>query len=272
MESAFTHGINKNIVATDTCKNTVYCIANQHEFTSIEEFGLLLARHFLTEHKDKVNKVNIIITKDNWVRIKVSKGKGKELEDHNHAFQRVGPFKQFTHVTGEKRPSTNFKFNITSGFKSLEILKTTQSGFSDFDVSRFRSLPDVADRLLGTSADIDWVYNENDIKNNRINYVKAFEEIKQALLDSFAGPAKIGVFSPSVQETLYKMGVAALKTSPHISSIALYMPNIHNIPFNLETYGLKNGDHTGSPTIFFPIDEPHGMIRAVINRNNLSKL
>lgn len=39
------------------------------------------------------------------------------------------------------------------------------------------------------------------------------------------------------------------------------MPNIHNIPFPLENYGLKNKDATGSPTIFYPIDEPHGMIK-----------
>jgi hypothetical protein len=39
------------------------------------------------------------------------------------------------------------------------------------------------------------------------------------------------------------------------------MPNIHNLAFPLEKYGLKNQDHTGNPTIFYPIDEPHGMIK-----------
>lgn len=39
------------------------------------------------------------------------------------------------------------------------------------------------------------------------------------------------------------------------------MPNIHNIAFPLDKYGLTNKDYTGSPTIFFPIDEPHGMIK-----------
>lgn len=57
------------------------------------------------------------------------------------------------------------------------------------------------------------------------------------------------------------MATAALKASSSISEITLAMPNIHNIPFNLDTYGLKNKDHTGNPSIFYPIDEPHGMIK-----------
>lgn len=43
------------------------------------------------------------------------------------------------------------------------------------------------------------------------------------------------------------------------------MPNIHNLPFNLETYGFRNKDHTGNPFIFYPIDEPHGMIKVIYN-------
>ena len=50
------------------------------------------------------------------------------------------------------------------------------------------------------------------------------------------------------------------------------MPNIHNIPFPLENYGLKNKDHTGGPHIFFPIDEPHGMIKAELTRTPSARL
>lgn len=42
------------------------------------------------------------------------------------------------------------------------------------------------------------------------------------------------------------------------------MPNIHNISFPIEKYGLTNKDHTGNPTIFYPIDEPHGMIKVSV--------
>ena len=80
-------------------------------------------------------------------------------------------------------------------------------------------------------------------------------------MSTFAGPADVGVFSPSVQMTLYEMGRSALQVQPAIDRITLYMPNLHFIPFPLEKLGLTNKDHSGLPDIFFPIDEPHGMIK-----------
>ena len=80
-------------------------------------------------------------------------------------------------------------------------------------------------------------------------------------MQAFAGPSDKGVYSASVQQTLYDMGKAVIEKEPLLDQIVLEMPNIHNIPFPLENYGLKNKDHSGSPTIFFPIDEPHGMIK-----------
>ncbi|RYH15075.1 hypothetical protein EON65_32390 [archaeon] len=53
----------------------------------------------------------------------------------------------------------------------------------------------------------------------------------------------------------------ALQVEPSIQEVTLLMPNIHNMVFNLEQYGLKNQDKTGLPNILYPIDEPHGMIK-----------
>lgn len=88
--------------------------------------------------------------------------------------------------------------------------------------------------------------------------------MESALIRTFAGPADKGVYSASVQETLYQMACAGLQVAPGIDQITLLMPNIHNMTFNLDQYGLKNKDHTGNPNIFYPIDEPHGMIKVKI--------
>ena len=50
----------------------------------------------------------------------------------------------------------------------------------------------------------------------------------------------IGIYSKSVQETLYYMAISALKKESQIDKIVIQMPNIHNIPFPLENYGLSN--------------------------------
>jgi urate oxidase len=266
MDSSFTEGNNTIIVPTDTCKNTVYCVASSHEFKSIEDFGLALCRHFLTEYPTIVNKINVTITKDIWQRMVLPDSNGRVAE-HKHSFKRIGPQKPFTVVTGEKRYSSPLSLKVQSGFKNLEILKTTQSGFTNFHHCQFTSLPDSTDRLLGTAADAEWNYCPRLVMSGGIDYTKSYERIESTLLKTFAGPSDKGVYSPSVQETLYKMGREAIKAETSIGEITLYMPNIHNMTFPLENYGLKNKDHTGLPHIFFPIDEPHGMIKATISRN-----
>ena len=50
------------------------------------------------------------------------------------------------------------------------------------------------------------------------------------------------------------------------------MPNIHNLPFPLENYGIENKDHSGLPDIFYPIDEPHGMIKVLYDICSALKL
>ena len=57
MSSAFLTGDNSNVVPTDTCKNTIYCLGKKNSFQSIEQFGIIVARHFMTEYPDIVNKV-----------------------------------------------------------------------------------------------------------------------------------------------------------------------------------------------------------------------
>ena len=47
-------------------------------------------------------------------------------------------------------------------------------------------------------------------------YDAAFNSARQAMLDLFFGPPKSGVFSPSVQFTMYEMGTAMLKRVPQV--------------------------------------------------------
>ena len=41
---------------------------------------------------------------------------------------------------------------------------------------------------------------------------------------------------------------------------------------DLSKLKLQNKDHTGSPDVFVPMDEPHGMIQAVVERTKTSRL
>lgn len=52
--SAYYNGDNGSVLPTDSVKNTVYAIAKQHEFSTLEDFGIALAKHFVTRHPDIV--------------------------------------------------------------------------------------------------------------------------------------------------------------------------------------------------------------------------
>jgi len=270
MENVYTTGDNSPVVATDTCKNTVYCLAKMHDFKSIEEFGLILVRHFMSEYPQIVNRVSVELIKDKWERLATAPDSLGRVTPHKHTFLRIGPQKPYTKVQGEKRPGMpTAKLTMQSGFRNLDILKTTQSGFVGFHRNKFTSLPEVDDRLLGTSISAEWTFADSAVAATGTDFNQVATAVEKELINTFAGPADVGVYSSSVQQTLYDMGKSAVLKVQAISNIRLEMPNIHNIPFNLEPYGFPK--EAGPPTIFFPIDEPHGMIAAVVERSSLAK-
>src|SRR3954447_18542226 len=44
--AAYREGDNRNVVATDTIKNTVYVLAKENAFDSVERLALIIATHF----------------------------------------------------------------------------------------------------------------------------------------------------------------------------------------------------------------------------------
>ena len=70
-----------------------------------------------------------------------------------------------------------------------------------------------------------------------------------------------GTYSNSVQDSLYRMGEAALAAVPEISEISLACPNKHYILMSLKPFGIENRNQ-----VFLPTDEPHGQIECTVAR------
>src|ERR1700733_4344494 len=58
LEATHHTGDNSGVLPTDTMKNTVYAFAKEHGVASPEEFGLLLARHFVAT-QDQVHAATV---------------------------------------------------------------------------------------------------------------------------------------------------------------------------------------------------------------------
>lgn len=77
-ESAYVLGDNKEVVATDSQKNTVYLLAKKHGVKTPEEFGAVVVNHFLYMYKQVV-EARCRVEEYPWERLQAG-------VPHNHAF------------------------------------------------------------------------------------------------------------------------------------------------------------------------------------------
>jgi urate oxidase len=238
-ERAFLSGDNSQIIATDSMKNTVYVLAAKNEFDNVEEFARILAEHFIRTYKH-LSAVTIEIEEDLWQRVVVD---GKA---HPHAFFGAGGEKRWCQVITDRTRAT-----VSSGIRDLRVVKTTASEFWGFIRDEYTTLPEVRDRIFGTTIAATWLFDEADHDFNL-----CYKTVRSAIIEVFATH-----YSLSVQQTLYEAGQRALDRCASVQSISLTMPNQHRIPFNLEPFKLANTNQ-----IFVTTDEPYGVISATISR------
>ncbi|KAL5012963.1 hypothetical protein ScPMuIL_011514 [Solemya velum] len=249
-------GDNSDIIATDSQKNTTYILAKQFGIETIEKFGMLMCEHFLNKYRHVVN-AKIYIEEAPWRRIE------KNGRQHVHAFVMSPESKRFCEVE-QKRGE---KACVAAGIKDMKILKTTQSAFRNFVDDEYRTLPDVDDRFFSTIVYCRWTYN--DVTG--LDFDRAWDIVKSAIIDTFAGPPETGVFSPSVQKTLYLAEKNALALIPQVDTIEMTLPNVHY--FNIDFKRFPKMEFGGSKQdVYLPTDKPSGNIQATIRRSQTSKL
>jgi urate oxidase len=240
-ERSYSAGDNRLVIATDTMKNTVNVLAFEKLEEQTELFALDLARHFLEKYAH-VGEVTIETSERVWERLKAD---GKPSLTNFLAPQKYTPICE-VHAT---RADTR----LASGVQDLVILKSAGSAFADFHQDEFATLPETQDRILATRMTSKWTFAIKPADYNRAN-----EDILDAMLECF-----VANDSPSVQKTMYDMGLAALNRCPEISEVNLVMPNLHCLLIDLKPFGQTNPN-----TLFVPTDAPHGLIEATIARES----
>ncbi len=238
-DASYIDGDNRDVLPTDTMKNTVYALAARHPVQDPESFGIRLGQHFL-ERNPKLQRVTIDLVEQQWRRVEI------EEREHGQAFMRRGPDARTASVVAARDVVI-----VGAGVQDLLIMKTGHSAFSGFPRDEFTTLPETRDRLLATSMTATWRYAENDVP-----FTATFRGIRDVLLRTFAEHD-----SESVQHTLYAMAQAVLDSLDIITSITIVMPNKHHLPVDLTGFGLDNRNE-----IFVATDEPYGRIEATLTR------
>ena len=201
---------------------------------------------------------------------------------HHHTFTRSAPYVRFI-----KLYATREKVELTSGLKDLIIVKTTKSGFTNYHKDRFTTLPESKDRCMKTNMYAEWEYNAEYLAKakrwilddsipvfNRkdvrpyfiVDHNTIFNTAKKIMLDTFGGEPKQGVYSESVQQTLFEMGTLALNKINELENIFISLPNLHCVAFDMTKFDMVNDNE-----VFQPQDEPNGLIEAYVSRKGASK-
>jgi urate oxidase len=239
LEDSYTRADNRDVLPTDTMKNTVYALAHGRDLGSIEDFGTRLAKHFL-DGNPAMSRVVVDLVERPWARVETPAG------PHPHAFVRAGAGRGTAAVTAERSG-----LRIRSGVENLVLLKTTESGFEGFRKDAFTTLPETRDRILATRMRAEWSWARPPG-----DYPGRNRQILLRMIQAFSER-----YSPSVQRTLYEMGEAALDSAPEIEEVRLVMPNLHCHAVDLRPFGMENRN-----VVFVATREPHGHIEAVVRR------
>ena len=238
-DTSYTDGDNRDVLPTDTMKNTVYALAAREGAGEPEAFGVILGRHFLGRNP-KLQRVVIDLIDHGWSHI------ANGAREHGQAFVRRGQELRTARVVTDRT-----RITVASGLTDLIIMKTSKSAFADFPRDEFTTLPETRDRLLATALTATWTYRDTEIE-----FGPVYRTVRSALLEAFALHDSL-----SVQHTLYAMGEVVLDSIDFVERITLEMPNRHHLPVDLTRFGLDNRNE-----IFVATEEPHGLIKATLSR------
>lgn len=237
--ASFTSSDNSKVIATDTVKNIVNIVARNHPELESEPFTQAVARYFFG-HYDHVQGVNVTAHETKWDRLAVAGA------PHDHAFKMDANGKPVVRLN-----ATREGYKLSSGIEGFTFLKSTESGWVGYLMDEATTLKETTDRIFSTAMDAAWTWTKVPA-----DYPAANAKIMSALMDVFAT-----TYSPSVQNSLFLMGSAALEAVPEIADISMACPNKHYLPINMTPFKLDNPN-----VVFTPTDEPHGQIECTVSR------
>lgn len=236
---SFLSADNSKVIATDSIKNIVNITARENPGLDAEDFLQVIAAYFFN-HYAHADKVSIAAHETKWARLEI------DGAAHDHAFQLDANGQPVTRLT-----ATRADQKITSGVEGFTFLKTTESGWVGYVMDEATTLAETTDRIFSTAMNAAWTW-ESAPKH----YPEANAKILKAMMHVFAT-----TYSPSVQNSLFLMGSAALETVPEIVEISMACPNKHYIPLNMAPFKRDNPN-----VVFLPTDEPHGQIECTVTR------
>lgn len=233
VEAAYVEGDNAAVLPTDTTRNTIYGLAQEHLTEDLEAFATVLCDHMVA--KGGIESVEVSIRQRRWRREGPTGFTGGGLE------------RRLARVSGDGSGSRETE----AGIEGLVVLKTGGSAFVGFPRDEFTILPEAEDRVLSTSINARWLYTDVPADTGLV-----WGTVREVMLERFFAD-----WSASVQHQGWLMARAVLDAVPEIGEISFELPNQHHLPFDLTRFDIDD-----KHTVFHPVSEPYGDIRFTVTR------
>jgi urate oxidase len=194
---SYTQADNRKVIATDTIKNIVNMVAREQVEAGAEGFCQAVAQRFL-EAYGHVERVNIHGAETRWTRMVI------DGVAHPHGFTLDANGKSVVRLTQSRQDS-----RLESGIENFTFMKSTGSGWADYLMDEYTTLPETRDRIAATSMNAYWLWATAPVDHTQSN-----RRLVEKMLEVF-----VTTYSASVQDSLYRMGEAALSAVPEISRV-----------------------------------------------------
>jgi urate oxidase len=246
---AATHltGDNTAVLTTDAQKNTVFACAKEYGVDQIEDFALLLARHFV-DSQAPISFARVAVEQYPWDRL------------GDHSFRRSGREVRTATASYDGRGLW-----MVSGLRDLTLLNSAGSEFWGFARDRYTTLAETTDRILATAVNARWRHagplppepGSQGAPGAGPGWADSYRAARDLLLAAFAD-----THSYSLQQTLFAMGQRVLEGRPEIAEIRLSLPNKHHFEVDMSPFGLENAGE-----VFYAADRPYGLIEGTVTRD-----
>jgi urate oxidase len=246
-ELSATHltGDNSAVLTTDAQKNTVFAFAAEHGVGEIEDFGMLLARHFVSAQA----AISV-------ARVRIEEYAWEPIAGTGHSFARSGREVRTAAVT-----SDGTRAWVVSGLRDLVVLNSAGSEFRGFAKDRYTTLAETSDRILATAVHARWRHSAPAEYGGPADWGGAYRTAREALLTAFGQ-----TYSYSLQQTLFAMGKRVLEELPAVAEIRLSLPNKHHFEVDMSPFGLDGPPDGGR--VFYAADRPYGLIEGTVLRDD----
>ena len=259
-EDSFISGDNRCIITRDAQQNMVAVLAKKYSFDSPEELGMIAAQFILLQYP-WLDAVDIHVDETIWNRVRV------DAQSHPHGFARKSPFVNHAsvHLARGQGPI------ISSSVSNLVLLKTSQSGFEGFHRDKFTSLVDTSERCMSTELEAVWTYVP--VSFHQVDHRLLRRNIRKLIHKGFFGlPSTNGLYSPSLQATLYDTACVILGEEPHVQTVSFHAKDVDYTPIASifeHVHEVANENSANDHDVFIASHHPSsGTITCTVNRGH----